>query len=242
MGSDARERLLAELRGYGRELERRVDLLYCPPGSRFTARYGLPPRVGCQGTTRDGRPCATHAAIIGLTGYCHWHDPALGDERAAWAGGRKGSRRLRWFARIAPEACHAIAVRVDVHPDPAPAALPPLGLAGIPDGQRRVIVALLAAPAGRTYPATAALGLHLGAVHRHLVRLRARYPGVSAAVLAHRAAHLGTGQARTAAATKDRRAQRRAAHRERYGCAPWAVRAIIAADAGTSAGVGPKRP
>lgn len=192
----ARDRLLAEWNQHGQDLDRLSDLLYCPPGSRFTTRYGLPPRVGCQGTTRDGRPCAAHAAIIGPTGYCHWHDPDLGMERAAWAAGRQGSRLLRWFARIAPEACQAIVVQDDVHPDSVSTApLPPLDLVGVPDGQRRVLVALLAEPEGRTYPATAAtLGLHLGTVHRHLARLRERRPAVYAAVLAQRETQLATGQ------------------------------------------------
>lgn len=195
---------LAGLRQRGDDPGRLLDAPGCPPGAPFPAR--------------DGRSCAAHAASIGATGYCHWHDPALGLERAAWAEGRKGARRLRRFARIAPEACHAIPVQGAVHPALDDASLPPLDLAGIPDGQRRVIVALLAEPVGRTYPATAAaLGLHLGTVHRHLARLRERHPRVYANVMAHRAAQLTTGQERTAQATKGRRAQRRAAHRARYG-------------------------
>jgi hypothetical protein len=223
MSETARDQLLALWRERSQDLERQVDLLYCPPGSLFTTRYGLPPRVGCKGTTRDGRACAAHAAIIGPTGYCHWHDPSLGEERAAWAEGRRGSRLLRWFVRIAPEACHAITVQVAVHPDAVYTALPPLDLVGIPDGQRRVITALLAEPGGRTYPATAAaLGLHLGTVHRHLARVRERHPHTYAVVMAHRAAQLATGQERTVATRRGRRAQRRAAHRARHGCEPWA--------------------
>jgi hypothetical protein len=218
-----RKQLLTLWSERSQDLERQVDLLYCPPGSHFTTRYGFPPRVGCKGTTRDGRPCVAHAAIIGPTGYCHWHDPALGIERAAWAKGRKGSRLLRWFARIAPEACHAIMARVDVHPVPVSAALPPLDLAGIPEGQRRVIIALLTESTGRTYPATAAaLGLHLGTVHRHLARVREDHPHTYAAVMVHRAAQLASGQERTAAARRGRRAHRRADHQTRYGCEPWA--------------------
>jgi len=221
----ARDELLAAWRERGRDLDRLSDLLYCPPGSRFTARYGLPPRVGCRGTTRDGRPCAAHAAIIGATGYCHWHDPALGAERRAWAVGRQGSRFLRWFARIAPEACHAITVPGDVHPARAERALPPLDLADVPEGQRRVIVALLAEPEGRTYPATAAaLGLHLGTVHRHLARLRERRAAVYAAVLAQREAQLDARHEGAEERARGRRARRRAVHRARYGCEPWAGR------------------
>jgi hypothetical protein len=78
-----RQRALDWLRERGQGLERQVDLLYNPPGALFSRRLGLPPRVGCQGTTRDGRPCAAHAAIIGPTGYCHWHDPALAVHRIA---------------------------------------------------------------------------------------------------------------------------------------------------------------
>ncbi|HEY8598930.1 MAG TPA: hypothetical protein VIL85_10900 [Thermomicrobiales bacterium] len=199
--------------------------------------------MGCKGTTRDGRPCAAHAAILGASGYCHWHDPALGAKRVGWGEGRKGARWLRWFARVAPKAGHAITERGNVHPDCGASPLPPLDLVGIPAGQRRVIVALLAEPTGRTYPATAAaLGLHPGTVHRHLARLRQHWPGVYAAVLAHRAVQLATGRERTAAATRGRRAQRRADHRARYGCEPWARRPIIAAGAGTSSRVGPERP
>jgi len=219
----ARDELLAEWRERGRDLDQLSDLFYCPPGSRFTTRYGLPPRVGCQGTTRDGRPCAAHPAIIGASGYCHWHDPDLETERAAWAEGRKGSRLLRWFARIAPEACHAIAVQGNVHPVSAPAPLPPLDLADTPDGQRRVIIALLAAPEGRTYPATAAaLGIHLGTLHRHLARLREGRPAVYATVLAQRETQLDTRHEGAEDRARGRRARRRAAHQARYGRAPWA--------------------
>jgi hypothetical protein len=217
-----RQQLIALWSERSQDLDRLRDRLYCPPGAPFPARFGLRPRVGCKGTTRDGRPCAAHAAIIGATGYCHWHDPALGEERTVWAEGRKGSRLLRWFARIAPEACHAITQRVDVRPDAVYPALPPLDLSGLPGGQRRVIVALLAEPTGRTYPATAtALGLHLGTVHRHLARVREHHPHTYAAVMAHQAAQLITSQERTAVARSGRRAQRRANHRARYGCEPW---------------------
>ena len=37
-----RERLLASWRERGQALDWATDLLYHPPGSRFTRRYGLP--------------------------------------------------------------------------------------------------------------------------------------------------------------------------------------------------------
>ena len=83
-----RQRALDWLRERGTALEREVDLLYNPPGALFSHRFGIPPRVGCKGTTRDGRPCAAHAAIVGDSGYCHWHDPALAVHRIAWCNGR----------------------------------------------------------------------------------------------------------------------------------------------------------
>jgi hypothetical protein len=64
------EQLVAWLRDRGQILERQVDLLYNPPGAHFAPRYGIPPRVGCRATRRDGRPCAAHAAIVGASGYC----------------------------------------------------------------------------------------------------------------------------------------------------------------------------
>jgi hypothetical protein len=81
------------------------------------------------------------AAIIGLTGSCYRHDSAPGAERAAWAEGCKGSRLLRWFAGLAPETCHAIAVQDKVHPDigapSPPAARPRRHLRGAAPGARR---------------------------------------------------------------------------------------------------------
>jgi hypothetical protein len=156
-----RRRALDWLRERGTELERQVDLLYNPPDAHFAPRFGLPPRVGCQGTTRDGRPCAAHAAIIGASGYCHWHDPALGDFRAAWCDERRGApRALRWWIKTAGRIGHARSPQVETHPD-LPAPLPPLDLVGVTPGQRRAVIALLSSPTGRTYAEAAnALGIH----------------------------------------------------------------------------------
>ena len=65
-------------------------------------------------------------------------------------------------------------------------------LATLPPGRRRVAMALLADPAGRTYQAVAAqLGVRLGTVHQHLRRIRQRHPEVHAA--GHKGAATATG-------------------------------------------------
>ena len=50
--------------------------------------------------------------------------------------------------------------------------------------------ALVADPRGRTYPAVAAaLGVHVGTVHRHLARIRAHRPAAYRALMAARASY-----------------------------------------------------
>ena len=56
MGEADRAIILGMLQTRAADLARMHDLVCYPPGHRFTANYGLPPRAGCQGTTRDGRP------------------------------------------------------------------------------------------------------------------------------------------------------------------------------------------
>jgi len=64
-------------------------------------------------------------------------------------------------------------------------------LATLPPGRRRVAIALIADDSGPTYPAVAAkLGLHLGTVHRHLLRIRRRNPKVYVAVMNARSRQL----------------------------------------------------
>src|SRR5437763_2140608 len=70
------------------------------------------------------------------------------------------------------------------------------GLAGLPPGQQRVARALLATGTAPSYPAlAAALSLHLGTVHRHLGRVRARHPALYATLMAERARHLAARHA-----------------------------------------------
>ncbi len=95
-------------------------------------------------------------------------------------------------------------------------------LATLPVGQRRVAEALIAGPHGRTYPAVAAaLGVHVGTVHRHLARLRARHPMVYAALMAVRAWQLAGRHERARTRARVRRATRRYIFQHVYGCEPW---------------------
>jgi uncharacterized protein (DUF2237 family) len=178
--------------------------------------------MGCRGVTRDGRPCAAHAAIIGESGYCHWHDPALGDERAAWCNERRGSpRALRWWVKAAKLTGHALSPQVATHPD-LTSPLPPLDLAGVTPGQCRAVVALLAIPTGCTYTEAAeAMGIHVGSLHRHLARLRAARPALYAAVMQHRAAQLDARHEASAGRRVAARATYRATYRGRWGREPW---------------------
>jgi hypothetical protein len=90
-----------------------------------------------------------HAAIVGPTGYCHWHDPALGVMRQAWCEGRRGPRDLRWWMKVAKPTGHAPSLQWETHPD-FPAPLPPLDLAGVTPDQRRAVIALLSSPTAPT--------------------------------------------------------------------------------------------
>ena len=88
-------------------------------------------------------------------------------------------------------------------PVPQPHDLAAL-LATLPAGQRRVAEAFVAEPWGRTRGETAAaLGVHVGTVHRHLARIRGRRPAIYAALMARR------------------RATRRYIFQHIYGCEPW---------------------
>ena len=76
-------------------------------------------------------------------------------------------------------------------------------LATLPPGRRRVAMALLADPAGRTYRAVAAqLGVHLGTVHQHLRRIRQRHPEVHAAVIKERQRQLAARHRKALARAK----------------------------------------
>ncbi len=95
-------------------------------------------------------------------------------------------------------------------------------LATLPVGQRRVAEALIADPRGRTYPAVAAaLGMHVGTVHRHLARTRARRPAVYAALMTARAEQLASRHASALVRVKTRRMIRRYVCQHMYGCEPW---------------------
>ncbi len=95
-------------------------------------------------------------------------------------------------------------------------------LATLPAGQRRVAEALIADPRGRTYPAVAAaLGVHVGTVHRHLARIRARRPAVYAALMVVRVEQLAGRYRRALERARVRRWVRRYAHWHLYGCEPW---------------------
>ena len=95
-------------------------------------------------------------------------------------------------------------------------------LAALPAGQRCVAEALVAEPYGRTYPAVAAaLGLHVGTVHRHLDRIRRRHPAVYATLMAIRAEQLDARHQRALARRRTKRWQRRYLHWHVYGCESW---------------------
>jgi len=222
----ARAVILARLTAQGAELGHLRDVLDCLPGAPFPARLGLPPRRPCRGITRRGTSCAAPAAIIGPNGYCPWHDPALADARRAWCAVRRGARELRWFARTAARfGGQPIAPQAVYHPDPALHAVPALDLAGLPAGQRRALGALLAAPLGRTYRATAgALGVAPGTLHAQLARIRRRHPDVYAAAMAPRAAQLAWRHEAAAGRARAQRAEDRRRHRARCRREPWARR------------------
>ena len=95
-------------------------------------------------------------------------------------------------------------------------------LDAVSSGQRRVAEALVADPYGHTYPELgAALGLHVGTVHRHLGRIKRRHPAVYAALMAIRAAQLNARHQRALARRRVKRWQRRYRHLHVYGCEPW---------------------
>lgn len=115
-------------------------------------------------------------------------------------------------------------------PDGFPLSPPPVPrahdlaalLATLPAGQRRVAEAFVAAPWGRTRGETAAaLGVHVGTVHRHLARIRARRPVAYAALMAARREQLAGRHDRALSRAKTRRATRRYICQHVYGCEPW---------------------
>lgn len=107
------------------------------------------------------------------------------------------------------------------HPVPRSHDLAAL-LATLPAGQRRVAEAFVATPWGRTRGETAAaLGIHVGTVHRQLARIRARHPMVYAALVAARRAQLAGRHDRARSRAKTRRAMRRYVCQHVYGCEPW---------------------
>ncbi len=95
-------------------------------------------------------------------------------------------------------------------------------LAPLPAGQRRVAAAFVAEPRGRTRGETAAaLGVHVGTVHRHLARIRERHPAVYAALMARRRAQLAGRHDRALSRARARRAVRRYVCQHVHGCEPW---------------------
>jgi len=56
-------------------------------------------RAVCRATRRDGEPC--RATLVGASGYCLVHDPALEGQRAEWrrTGGRNKSTVARTGGR-----------------------------------------------------------------------------------------------------------------------------------------------
>jgi hypothetical protein len=231
--------ILGMLQRQAADLERMQNVVCYPPGHRFTANYGLPPRAGCKGTTRDGRPCAAHPQIVGPDGYCHWHSPSLAWERRAWCDARRGPRWIRWgialarasgdrgLARqgerllLAQARGNAIAGRWDSHPV---SALPLPALDALPMGQRRVVEALLAGETGRTYAeAAAVLGLHVGCVHAHLARIGTRHPATYDAIMSRRAEQLELRHEAAQEREYRRTAARRAVYVEAHGREPWAT-------------------
>jgi len=103
-------------------------------------------------------------------------------------------------------------------------------LGRLPAGQRRVALALVLGPSAPTYPEVAArLGVHVGTVHRHLGRVRAKHPEVYAALMAERRWQLERRHERAVERAERRSAEwhRRQANRRyraRYGRWPWEPR------------------
>ena len=103
-------------------------------------------------------------------------------------------------------------------------------LGRLPAGQSRVALALVLGPSAPTYPEVAArLGVHVGTVHRHLGRVRAKHPEVYAALMAERRWQLERRHERAVERAERRSAEwhRRQANRRyraRYGRWPWEPR------------------
>ena len=97
----------------------------------------------------------------------------------------------------------------------------------LPAGQARVIDALLGLGYAPTYPEVAGLlECHLGTVHTHLARVRARHPEFYAEVMAARTRQLAVRHATALAnaATRSAEWHRRASNRRFYyqfGHWPW---------------------
>ncbi len=107
------------------------------------------------------------------------------------------------------------------HPVPRSHDLAAL-LATLPVGQWRVAEAFVAEPCGRTRGETAAaLGVHIGTVHRHLARIHARHPAVYAALMTARRAQLAGRHDRVLTRARTRRATQRYICQHVYGCEPW---------------------
>ncbi|HSH78798.1 MAG TPA: hypothetical protein VLA19_09745 [Herpetosiphonaceae bacterium] len=95
-------------------------------------------------------------------------------------------------------------------------------LATLPSGQRRVAEALVADPRGRTYPAVAAaLGVHVGTVHRHLARIRRLHSEAYAALMVMRREQLAERHWRALNRARVRRWARQYRHRHLYGYELW---------------------
>ena len=74
---------------------------------------------------------------------------------------------------------------------------------GLPDGQYRVAMALIADRSGRTYQAVAhELGVHLGTVHQHLRRIRQQRPDLYKALMKERARQLAVRHRKAIARAK----------------------------------------
>lgn len=103
-------------------------------------------------------------------------------------------------------------------------------LRALPDGQRRVALALIGQPAAPTYQQVAdALGVHVGTVHRHLGRVRAARPELYARLMAERRQQLAERHDRAVerAERRSRAWHRRQANRryyQRFGRWPWEPR------------------
>ncbi len=104
---------------------------------------------------------------------------------------------------------------------PDAAALAAL-LATLPPGQRRVAEAFVAEARGRTRGETAAaLGVHVGTVHRHLGRIKDRRPEVYAALIVVRQEQLARRHRDALNRIETRRFVRRYTCQHVYGCEPW---------------------